>query len=93
MLESIITKYSAYLDAEELLHVHALQSDEFFQMRLIELPMLVTANEHMPKFSIAVAFRGGIQETYLQFVERMAVLLRRLPHPVRMDRSEPDSLP
>jgi hypothetical protein len=78
--ESCVAKYSAYLDAEELLEVHALQSDEFFRMRMKDLPTLVEANAHLKEYPVSFAFRGHNEDAeYLHFVDKVGVLARRLP--------------
>ena len=79
-LESCVAKYSAYLYAEELLEVHALQSDEFFRMRMKDLPTLVEANAHLKEYPVSFAFRGPNEDAeYLHFVDKVGVLARRLP--------------
>jgi hypothetical protein len=78
LFESIITKYGSFLEAETLLQIHALQSDEFFRMRLIKLPMLVDMNQHLAAFSVANAFLVRDETSYLRFVETVGVLANRL---------------
>lgn len=88
LLEATIAKYSAYVEPEVLLRVHALRMDDFFRMRLKELPVLVEANEHMPMYSIAMAFTGPDEAApYMKFVNSVEDLLALLP--VR-SATEPD---
>ena len=79
MFESTITKYSAYLEAEVLLQVHALQSDDFFHMSLKQLPDLLEANKHMARYSLDMAFINIDESPFLRFVEKVETLTRRLP--------------
>jgi hypothetical protein len=79
MFESIITKYSAYLEAEVLLQVHALQSDDFFHMSLKYLPDLIEANKHMERYSLDMVFIGFDESLFPRFVEKLETLARRLP--------------
>jgi hypothetical protein len=77
MLESIVAKWRDDLEAEEVVQVEELRSDDFFR-RLKELPMLIELNKDMREFSVATAFSGP-QDLYPQFIQRVAVLVRRLP--------------
>lgn len=86
MFESTITKYSAYLEAEVLLQVHALQADDFFHMNLKLLLVLIEANTHMAQYSLDMAFVPRDASSFLRFVERVEVLARRLPPRVREKR-------
>ena len=82
--ESTVTKYSAYLDPPVLLHVHALQVSEFFRMRLRDIPVLVSANDHMPKYFVSMAFKGPQeQEPYQRFIDKLVVLAKELPRAER----------
>jgi hypothetical protein len=83
MFESTIAKYSAYLEADVLLQVHALQSDDFFHMNLKLLLTLVEANKHMAQYSLDMAFIPRDALSFLRFVEKVEVLARRLPPRVR----------
>ena len=83
MFESTITKYSAYLEAEVLLQVHALQSDDFFNMNLKLLLTLIEANNDMAQYSLDMAFISHDASSFLRFVERVEVLARQLPPRVR----------
>jgi hypothetical protein len=68
------------LDANELLLIRDLQTDEFFRMRLIELPTLVKANDHLSAYPVAFAFGGPDgYAAYLRFVEKLGKLIRALP--------------
>ena len=80
LLDATVTKYSAYVEPEVLLQVHTLRMAEFFRMRLKELPVLVEANEHMPMYSIAMAFTGPDRTApYMEFLDRAEGLLAFLP--------------
>jgi hypothetical protein len=77
MLGSVVTKWRDDLEAEEVVQVEELRSDDFFR-RLKELPMLIELNKDLREFSVATAFSEP-RDVYPQFIERVRVLVRRLP--------------
>jgi hypothetical protein len=79
-LDMTVSKYSAYLNANELLLIHDLQTDEFFRLCLRDLPALVKANEYLPAYPVEFAFRGPEEYApYLRFVDKVGKLARALP--------------
>lgn len=58
VLNETVAKFSGYFDAEALVAIEELRSDEFFRMRLLDLSTLVSANDHLDAYPIAFAFMG-----------------------------------
>lgn len=79
--DTTVSKYSAYLNAEELLLIRDVQTDDFFRMRLAHLKVLVEANERMPMYAVQFAFAGHPEHSneYARYVQKLFALINQLP--------------
>jgi hypothetical protein len=76
-LEARTTRYGGRLDATELADIRRLQKDQFFRMRLLDMPTIVQANKPR-SYPLSAGFNGPDDGTsYLEFLKKLEVLLKR----------------